>query len=166
MSNEAYNLPGKQRLVALINKDNEQSFSLDMFRFGIPEVSFSSRNTKVRFIAKPGLFFVGSREFFYNRLNLSTFFFSEFSITELTLPIRCNTTLEMAVAINAIYGTAIEEVDIVLEPVYGLYHVLKSVPSSLAWTGQVVVIMTEANPFDIANIIQVQIMDGLSFPAI
>lgn len=166
MSNDAYNLPGKQRLVALINQDNGQSFSLDMFRFGVPQVSFGSRNTKVQFESRVGLPFIGGREFFYNRLNLSTFFESEFSITELTLPAVYDTSMGMALAINDIYGTAIEETDIVLEPVYGFYHVLKTVPTSLAWMGQVAVRMSEEDKYKLSNVIQVQILNGLTYPAI
>lgn len=166
MSNDAYNLPGKQRLVALINRDNNSALNMDMFRFGAPSVSFTNRNTRVTFQTRAGLFFVGYRHFFYNRLDLGTFFNTAFDVDEILLSGSYETTLDIANALNAIYGTAIEENDIVLEPVYGEYHLLKSVSTSYAWVGQVVIRMIDASESHISMIIQLQVLDGLTFPSI
>lgn len=168
MSNDAYNLPGKQRLVALINEDNNTSFNMDMFRFGVPQVSFvENRNTRVLFQTRVGLFFVGNRNFFYNRLDLATFFTTAFDVEDILLPPgNYQTSMDIANKLNEIYGTAIGEDDIILEPVYGAFHVLKAVPASYAWIGQLVVQIEDVDLSQLSTLIQIQVLDGLSYPPI
>jgi len=71
---EISTLPPNQQLVNLINRDNNKNFLLEEVLLSEPvPVVYNNRNTMITVTASPGSKYMGSKDFYYNRLSLNKF---------------------------------------------------------------------------------------------
>lgn len=139
---ELMGLSPKDALVKIIASSNMKAVDPDFIEFGTPEV-IDGRVTKVRVSGRlttnafEGLYYKGSFEFRYKRLDLAELFAQTKLSVQMDLPCK---TSDLIAVLSHHYGYKFDSSDYINEiiTVNNAYdYVLKAAPYSLRWVGEI-----------------------------
>lgn len=149
--------PSKDQVLALINRDNERTFTFSQIQLGTPQPFSGARNTVCVLSAVPGSGFFGDWTFYYNRRDLAEIW-SQFPAAVVGEDVT--DTLVLIDLINVTYNMMLEEEDIIVEAVTSETHTLRAHPDSLAFIGEVQVEIIGPTT-DLSTTIHEQSLEGL-----
>jgi hypothetical protein len=133
------NQPPKEILLALLNRDNNSSFTLTQIDFDsvTPMPPGFARNTRVRVFALPGGGFSTSEKLVYfNRLDLAYQWRNTVPVSAVETPAN---TLDILPGLNSLYNINITSADVISTSFTTSPHTVTASPSSLVWIGSVAV---------------------------
>lgn len=144
------NQPSKQVVVALINRDNNTSFTtsqIEIDQITVMPVGFA-RNTSVRVSSLPGSGFTPSEKtVYYNRLDLAYQWRNTVPVARANDP---SSTADLLTSINNLYGLNITLDDVVDAPYEGSPHTVTAKADSFVWIGSVdFVVVPEESPVSV-----------------
>lgn len=150
-----------------INRLNDNAFALSDLDFGEPSVVMQhDRNSMVVVTATQASKYTGTQNVFYDRLDL-TRVFSTAGIEQVELKgFDVRTTLDLLKELNHAYDLALDDRDIIDEPLDFTHFpqkvVLKVKPGSLAFHGELIVTVVDGI-LDLDEVITVQVLSGLYY---
>lgn len=137
-----YSLASLPRLLKLINDENANA-NLTANTVSISDPTpqtLNGKNTVVQVTGIAGRGRSGTRPYYYDRLDLATFFQEYLDQPPGPLLVTINgavNTFDLLPRLRAMYNIGIAQNDIINEAISGINHILKAKPQSLAWIGQV-----------------------------
>lgn len=137
-----YSLASLPRLLKLINDENANAnLTANTVSISDPTLqTMNGKNTVVQVTGIAGRGRSGTRPYYYDRLDLATFFQEYLDQPPGPLLITINgavSTFDLLPRLRAMYDIGIAQNDIINEALTGINHILKAKPQSLAWIGQV-----------------------------
>lgn len=139
---EYYNLSSLERVIRLINDENPSArLTVDNVTLGNPSPSaVNDKNTVVRVTAVAGRGRSGLRDYYYDRLQLNTFFQQYLNQPAGPVEVDINgavNSYDLLPRIRERYGLGIAQSDVMGEALIGSSYTLKALPTSLGWLGSV-----------------------------
>lgn len=159
------NQPSREVILALINRDNGSSLTFEEVTFDPPVANPPAwvRNTTVTVRALDGSSVTGTRDVYYDRLDLGVQF-------SRTIPVvvadYLNTTHDALPYINEAYNLQLSEEDIIEEFITGNSHTFKAAPTSYVWLGEVtfnILPVGDDNDISLAEDIIQPVLDGFIY---
>lgn len=163
-----FSLAPAQILVDQINDDNSSSFTTALFNFGVPAADGGAKNTKIVLTAAGGSGYSGTRDIYYNRVDLATVPGNRGTTFQVG---DAETLAELIPEINTLYGinlTAADYNDVAIPAFPGeaphetqtINLVAKS--GSIVWRGTLVLTLN-ANDIDLVEAIENNSLNGLTY---
>lgn len=137
-----YTLASLPRLLKLVNDENPGAeLTEHNVTLGLPTTqTLHGKNTVIDMTGIIGRGRSGTRPYYYDRLNLGTFFQTYLHTPPGPLLVTINNPInsyDLLPRIRQLYSIGIDQNDIVNEVLTGTNHTLKAKPTSLAWVGTV-----------------------------
>ncbi len=168
MANRDFTKAPEQILIDQINEDNTTTFTPALLEFGVPATDAGAKNTKVVITAAVGSGYTGTRDIFYNRVDLATVPGARSTIFQVG---NADQLSELVPEINTAYGINLTTDDFTEAAIPAfpgqMPHETQTIDlvakaTSLIWRGQVTLTLN-ANDIALSAAIPTNELNGLTY---